>query len=356
MSILLKSTLDRIKDGLEGYFHVEASQRYLNGNLPTIGDLIALADEELELLCDSWSRMIRNLDLENDKYVVTQEKLSRDGNAVLDDIGKHLKLPSASFIDKKQFTLSHEVVDGTPKMFFVGSDELTNVDFEKTDMVLILDSCYSGQATRGFKAAGRSVEIICSVSANQKALENASDLARVQNRTFTCRLADAVAQHVSKGDSSSISFVDIVEELRGKSLPDRLPEYSLHVGRVGIRVPILGQARLPPHLRAYCQIPSRSFASDGSFTAVPETPHLTAVFSVHLDNISPSSEEIRKLVKWLHALNSSIGLELTGIHRSRSTVLVIVAPWRVWAQLKGLPGLELVCESFGQNLLPRFSE
>jgi hypothetical protein len=107
MSILLKSTLDRIKDGLEGYFHVEASQRYLNGNLPTIGDLIALADEELELLCDSWSRMIRNLDLENDKYVVTQgylvptasprqllisllvnhsvilEKLSRDGNAVL---------------------------------------------------------------------------------------------------------------------------------------------------------------------------------------------------------------------------------------------------------------------------------
>jgi hypothetical protein len=84
------------------------------------------------------------------------------------------------------------------------------------------------------------------------------------------------------------------------------------------------QARLPPHLRAYCETPSGSSASDGSFTAVPETPHLIAVFSVHLDDVNPSSEEVRKLVEWLQALNPSIGLELTGIHRSRSTVLVMV--------------------------------
>ncbi|KAI9787655.1 MAG: hypothetical protein M1839_000186 [Geoglossum umbratile] len=231
-----------------------------------------------------------------------------------------------------------------------------NSGFEMTDVVLILDSCYSAQATRGFEAASRSVEIICSVGTHQKALGNASDLARVQNRTFTSRLADSVAQSVSKGDSSSVSFVEIVEELRGKSLPERLPEYSLHVGRVGIRVPILGQARLPPHLRAYTghrQTPSGSSASEGSSTATPETSRLTAVFSAHLGD-NPSSEEVKKLVEWVHALNPAIGLELTGIHRSQSTVLVMVAPWHIWAQLKGLPGLALVCNSFGQNMLPSF--
>ena len=34
------------------------------------------------------------------------------------DIGKHLKLPSAPFLDKKQFQLRRDVADGTPKMFF----------------------------------------------------------------------------------------------------------------------------------------------------------------------------------------------------------------------------------------------
>ena len=36
-------------------------------------------------------------------------------------------------------------------------DDYTNVDFEKTDVVLILDSCYSGQATRGLRDTNRSM-------------------------------------------------------------------------------------------------------------------------------------------------------------------------------------------------------
>ncbi|KAI9759238.1 MAG: hypothetical protein M1840_003499 [Geoglossum simile] len=73
MSTPLKSTLDQIRVGLQGYFDVEASERFLNGDLPSIGDLIALADRKLELLYELWDHTIEELNLENDKYVVTPD-------------------------------------------------------------------------------------------------------------------------------------------------------------------------------------------------------------------------------------------------------------------------------------------
>ncbi|KAI9782686.1 MAG: hypothetical protein M1839_004673 [Geoglossum umbratile] len=159
----------------------------------------------------------------------------------------------------------------------------TDPAFEKTDVVLILDSCYSGQAVRGLGPATRSVEIIASVAADQQALENAPNLSRVQHRTFTSRLADSVARKIGRGDSSSVSFAEIVGELRSQSHSQRLPEYHLQVGRVGIRVPILGKTSLPPHLRAllgHRHTPSSSSASDQSagIPATP-TPQLNAVFT-----------------------------------------------------------------------------
>ncbi|KAI9866156.1 MAG: hypothetical protein M1813_001717 [Trichoglossum hirsutum] len=71
MSILLKSTLDQIKEGPEEFCEVQANDRYIDGDLPSIGDLIALADKKLELLYDLRDRTIEELNLENDKYIVT---------------------------------------------------------------------------------------------------------------------------------------------------------------------------------------------------------------------------------------------------------------------------------------------
>ena len=87
-----------------------------------------------------------------------------------------------------------EITLGT---LFENSDSSIPV-FETTDVILIIDSCYSGNCTRGLGATGRSVEIIASVGAKQQAFGNASDRARVQNRTFTSRLADSIALRVGK--------------------------------------------------------------------------------------------------------------------------------------------------------------
>jgi hypothetical protein len=230
--------------------------------------------------------------------------------------------------------------------------------FERTDVVFIIDSCYSGQATRGLGAIGRSVEIIASVGADQKALGNVSNSSRVQNRTFTSRLADRIAVRVGRNDSSSISFAEIIGELRRESRPERLPEYELHVGRVGIRVPILGQSGLPPHLRAitgglgHRQSASGSSASEAT---APETPQLTAMFSVHIDGVDASSGEIQKLVEWIHSLHPMAGLEVTAVFQTRSTVIIFHTPWHVWAQMSWLRGAALICEPFGRNRLPGLS-
>jgi hypothetical protein len=224
--------------------------------------------------------------------------------------------------------------------------------FENTDVILIIDSCYSGQCTREFGRAGRSVEIISSVSANQQAFGNASDRARAQNRTFTSQLADSIALRVDHGDPS-LSFAEIIEELRRKTHPDCSPAYQLKVGRVGIRVPVPGQAGLPVHLKEFtghCRTSSSRSAGEGS-TPTPASPHLNAVFTIYLED-GASSGNTKRLVDWIHSLNPDVGVELTGVYASRSTVIILDTPWRIWAQLNGYPGFTFVCESFGRNMLP----
>lgn len=107
----------------------------------------------------------------------------------------------------------------------------------KTDMILIYDSCYSGLATRGSEVIGLGVELISAVGSAQKAHGGFVDLARTQNITFTSRLATAVAQRVGQG-ISAISFAEIIGDIRGSSQPQRLPQYVLHHGEFGIRIPI----------------------------------------------------------------------------------------------------------------------
>jgi hypothetical protein len=219
---------------------------------------------------------------------------------------------------------------------------------DTTDVVLIVDSCYSGDAMRG-SALGRSVEIIAAVGAEQKAFGNPSELARVKRRTFTSRLVDEVAIRIGRGEMS-VSFAEIVGVLRSVSNPDRLPEYHLRTGRVGIRVPILGEAALSAGVVSERRKVSLSESS--TFSPSPPTPEYAAVFTVHLSDTNPESVETKKLVNWIHSLDKSIGLEITGVYKARSTAILFHAPWHLWAQLSAVPGCSLVCETFGRNRLP----
>jgi hypothetical protein len=228
--------------------------------------------------------------------------------------------------------------------------------FRDADVILILDSCYSGAATRDSPLTTRSVEVVAAVKATQAALGNDSEMARVQNHTFTSKLADLVSWYVGRGDSS-ISFVELISELRRVSHPERSPGYCLRAGQVGIRVPIL--ARVSVFLPYRTPTPSNSPATKRrtySIRGIPQisslsapTSNYMALFSVHIDDTDASSEGVRKLVEWVHSLDPSIGLEVTNVYQSHSTVIISYSPWSLWAQLNGLPEFSQICEAFGQG-------
>ena len=62
------------------------------------------------------------------------------------------------------------------------------------DCILVFDSCYSGTAAKDNETSDYSAEVVASVDSNQKAFENWSDFACVQNKTFTSHLADEIAK------------------------------------------------------------------------------------------------------------------------------------------------------------------
>lgn len=205
--------------------------------------------------------------------------------------------------------------------------------FTKTDVILMMNCCFSGLATPGVDSRDRSVEIIASVGYDKPAHCNPSNNGRIQNRRFTSRLADEVARRIGREDLTSISFAEVTEELRRTTQPQRMPQYRLQLGRIGIRIPTPDRARLPPHLRLagpggssshHHQRLTSSESSIGPTMTIP--PRVTALFKVHLEGANVESPEVLKLVQWLHGLNPNIGLQMSGLYMARSTEIIFIAP------------------------------
>lgn len=202
---------------------------------------------------------------------------------------------------------------------------------ERVDVVIILDSCFSGNATRATPLTERTVELIAAVSADQLALGNSSDSARTVARTFTARLAGEVA--IRRGrEEKSVLLSEVIETLRSHSNAERLPLFQTVAGSKSIRIPLKPRIRNEP-------IPSEN-----------DTPNLRVIFTLHMDR-TPDDIDLQSLVGWVTGLDPSFGLELTAVHLSRSTLLTFSALWRVWANLQGLPSFNFVAEVFGENLL-----
>lgn len=173
---------------------------------------------------------------------------------------------------------------------------------------------------------------------DQPALGSPSDNARIQNRTFTSRLADEVSRRIEREEITSMSFAEVVDGIRRTSQPDRLPQYGQGVCRAGIRIPTPTQAKLPPRLRPV--VPSenasqhhhRVASSEPSFGSTLTIPSkVMAIFEVQLEGTNAESPKVLKLVQWLHSLNPNVGLQLSGVYMSRSTEIIFVAPWHLWA-------------------------
>jgi hypothetical protein len=267
----------------------------------------------------------------------------------------------------------HGAIDAMDRLFFFDSprilqkvslksfeelyDETTEDLLSQTDVLMIFDSCFSGLATRGLESGDRSVEIISSVGSAQKAHGNSPDLARVQNRTFTSRLADEVARRVGRG-ATTISFAQVIDDLRCTSQPERKPQYKLQVGSMGMRVPVRGATQTPESqtgVPSLARLPRQQSGSSKSYVSASSSIASTAtvIFKVHLKESRTDSVEVVQLIEWLYSLNENIDLELSGVYESNCCVILLLAPWFMWAELQGLQGFSFVEDTLGGNKLSR---
>ena len=227
---------------------------------------------------------------------------------------------------------------------------------ERIDVVIILDSCFSGNAIRATPLAERTVELLAAVSADQRAFGKPSDSARILNRTFTARLAGEVA--IRRGrEEKSLVLSDVIANLRSHSNAERLPLFQTVAGSKAIRIPLkprIGNEPIPSRPPRGALGSSESSESYDPSRSMNATPNLRVIFTLHIDR-TPDDNDLQSLVGWVRGLDPFLGLELTGVHLSRSTLLTFSALWRVWANLKSLPGFNFVGEVFGENLLLRSS-
>ncbi|KAI9765296.1 MAG: hypothetical protein M1840_007495 [Geoglossum simile] len=140
--ILLGPTFDMLSEGLQSYRSVRAGDQYLDGEIPTIGDLLDQASDSLLGLQSSWVDMegilAHNFSVSPGSVVPTAsprqllirllvnqppilEKMATGGDTVLGDIGKHINLPSTLQIQNnfRRIMPKKNVADRSPKMFFV---------------------------------------------------------------------------------------------------------------------------------------------------------------------------------------------------------------------------------------------
>ena len=73
------------------------------------------------------------------------------------------------------------------------------------------------------------------------------------------------------------------------------------------------------------------------------------IFTVHLPH-NPDETDVRKITEWVDSLDTNVGLELSGVYRANSTVLMLECPKTTWYALEGTDGFKHVADVYGKNL------
>ncbi len=137
---------------------------------------------------------------------------------------------------------------------------------------------------------------------------------------------------------------DLISELRAKSNKNPQPTMEILVGTNEIRIPLkprLGDEQ--PRLQA-------SAGSSGPSEEFLQGP-FTVMFTADL-NLMPDVDDTHTLIACINSIDKLVGLELTGLYISQSTLLAFLAPWSFWGKIQGFDIFTLVGEVFGTNLLP----
>lgn len=111
-------------------------------------------------------------------------------------INRYNELELYAEIPEKNPILYHQTVHTT----LVDPIQYVSHFLIKTDLIIILDCCFSGSAIRGSTNSDRIVEVISAVGANQRALGNEpSQDQRVSVTTFTARVMAEISYRHKEG-------------------------------------------------------------------------------------------------------------------------------------------------------------
>ncbi|KAK2814107.1 hypothetical protein FQN50_000511 [Emmonsiellopsis sp. PD_5] len=222
----------------------------------------------------------------------------------------------------------------------VGASSAFAQDDPDVDVVMIIDSCCSSAATRTISPQiPRVVEILAACEADASALGNQLNSSmggkvRIQNRTFSAKLADVVARQKGKGEP--LSFAEMMAII-DKNSPTIKPFYELYLDPASIRLPFPNQS-----LATATKIP-------------PSAESYRAVFLVHLSG-ALTDDALQDLVKWIRALDLSMGIKVDAVYQTNSVGLIIEAPFHIYAQLKSLQGIRFGFENTTGNKLANIDE
>ncbi|OAL69645.1 hypothetical protein A7D00_6359 [Trichophyton violaceum] len=190
------------------------------------------------------------------------------------------------------------------------------------DAVFIIDSCEAGSAGLTVRVDG-TFELLAAVPEQKTAFGTSAG--QNQKRTFTAKLANAAA--IAQGKARSVDFAELLDSAYSLSSA-KFPVHKLLSGSVSIRVkfPCRAHANLPQPpapLPLSMKVPTK------------------VLFSCHFLE-DPASEATKKLRFWIELLDPDIGLQVTGVFQTESTVLILLAPYTVFCTIRTLPGITLI--------------
>ena len=122
----------------------------------------------------------------------------------------------------------------TIERILVDPSHLTEPKLERTDVVIILDSCFSDNDIRATPSQRRNVELLTAVIADQHALGTQLEY---QNRTFTARLVGDVAIRMGRQEKSLV-LSGVMAELRSQSNAEQLPVFETVAESKTIHLPL----------------------------------------------------------------------------------------------------------------------
>ncbi|KAI9841630.1 MAG: hypothetical protein M1837_000477 [Sclerophora amabilis] len=194
--------------------------------------------------------------------------------------------------------------------------------FANTDVIVLLDCCYAGKATRSSPAIDRTVEVIAAAAADGTAFGNFGTFQADSRRTannLTWKFAMAVDEAWRNG-WNGMEMDWLIEHMK-KNSSVKMPHHGRVLGTVPIRVPI--------------EYGSASVAS-GSSPVVPSPATGSSGPQMLFTLKFPEDEEAsagQSMLKFIRRFDKSVRLDLQGVWRSNSTIVLLAAPWNVFVAM-----------------------